>query len=57
MGKNTTTYQCNANEFDVLLNVFPFTDPDDEKMKVDVTSEDFQQVYKLGKREELKETE
>lgn len=53
--KYTTTYQCNPNEFDVLLNVFPFTDPDDEKIKVDVTSEDFQQLYQLGKGEELKE--
>ena len=30
--KYTTTYKCNPNEFDVLLNVFPFTDPDDEKI-------------------------
>lgn len=53
--KYTTTYQCKPNEFDVLLNVFPFTDPDDEKIKVDVTSEDFQQLYQLGKGEELKD--
>ncbi|KYG79311.1 hypothetical protein AWW67_13120 [Roseivirga seohaensis] len=53
--KYWTTYKCNPNEFDVLLNVFPFTDPDDEKIKVDVTSEDFQQLYELGKGEELKD--
>lgn len=40
-------------EFDVLLNVFHFTDPDDAKIKVDFTSEDFQQLYELGKGEEL----
>lgn len=53
--KYTTSYQCNPDEFDVLLNVFPFTDPDDEKIKVDVTSEDFQQLYELEKGEELKD--
>lgn len=53
--KYNTIYQCNPNEFDVLLNVFPFTDPDDEKIKVDVTSEDFQQLYELANGEELKD--
>ena len=47
--KYTTTYQCKRNEFEVLLNVFPFTDPNDEKIRVDVTSEDFQRLYELGK--------
>merc|ERR1712054_258686 len=45
--KYTTTYKCNPREFDVLVNVFPFTDPGDEKIKVDVTSEDFKQLYDL----------
>lgn len=47
--KYTTTYQCKRNEFEVLLNVFPFTDPNDKKISVDVTSEDFQRLYELGK--------
>lgn len=45
--KYTTTYQCNPGEFDVLLNVFPFADPGDEKIRVEVTSEDFKQLYEL----------
>lgn len=53
--KYSTTYKCSPKDFDVLLNVFPFTDPSDEKIKVDVTSEDFQQLYELDKGEELKD--
>ncbi len=53
--KYTTTYQCNPDEFDVLLNVFPFADPDDEKIKVDVTSKDFKQLYDLKTSRELKD--
>lgn len=53
--KYTTTYQCNPNEFDMLLNVFPFTDPNDEKIKVEVTSEDFKQIYDLQSTEKLKD--
>ncbi len=53
--KYTTTYQCNPDEFDVLLNVFPFADPEDEKVKVDVTSEDFNQLYNLQNGGELKD--
>lgn len=53
--KYTTTYKCNPNQFDVLLNVFPFADPDDEKIKVDVTSEDFKQLYDLQSENELKD--
>lgn len=53
--KYTTTYKCNPNEFDVLLNVFPFADPDLEKIKIEVTSEDFQQLYELAKGEALKD--
>lgn len=53
--KYTTTYRCNPQEFDVLLNVFPFTDPGNEKVKVDVTSEDFKQLYDLQSGGELKD--
>tara|TARA_R110002124_G_C8963856_1_gene514283 strand:- start:3687 stop:4370 length:684 start_codon:yes stop_codon:yes gene_type:complete len=53
--KYTTTYKCNPREFDVLLNVFPFTDPGDEKIKVDVTSEDFKQLYDLQSSSKLKD--
>jgi hypothetical protein len=53
--KYTTTYKCNPREFDVLLNVFPFTDPGDEKLKVDVTSEDFKQLYDLQSSSKLKD--
>lgn len=41
----STTYECNPNELDVLLNVFPLTEPDNEKIKVNVISEDFKQLY------------
>ena len=53
--KYTTSYNCNPNEFDVLVNVFPFADPDDAKIKVDVTSKDFQQLYDFSGSEELKD--
>ena len=53
--KYTTTYQCNPKEYDVLLNVFPFSDPGDEKIKVEVTSKDFQQLYELGQEKELED--
>lgn len=53
--KYTTSYRCNPNQFDVLLNVFPFADPGDEKIKVDVTSEDFKQLYDLQSDSELKD--
>lgn len=53
--KYTTTYKCNPREFDVLVNVFPFTDPGDEKIKVDVTSEDFKQLYDLQSSSKLKD--
>ena len=51
--KYTTTYRCNPNAFDVLLNVFPFTDPNNKKIKIEVTSADFQQLYELSKGEKL----
>ena len=50
-----TTYQCDPNEFNVLLNVFPFANPDKEKIKVDVTSQDFQRLYNLNQGEELED--
>ena len=53
--KYSTTYKCNPKEFDVLLNVFPFADPSDEKVKVDVTSEDFKKLYDLRSSGELKD--
>ena len=53
--KYTTTYQCNPNEFDVLLNVFPFADPRDAKITVDVTSKDFKQLYDLQRSPELRD--
>jgi hypothetical protein len=53
--KYTTTFQCNPKELDVLLNVFPFSDPDDEQIKVEVISEDFKQLYDLQSNEELKD--
>lgn len=53
--KYSTSYQCNPKEYDVLLNVFPFTDPSDEKIKVEVTSKDFQQLYELGQNKELED--
>lgn len=53
--KYSTTYRCNLNQSDVLLNVFPFADPDDEKINVDVTSEDFNQLYDLQSGSELKD--
>lgn len=53
--KYSTKYICNPKEFDVLLNIFPFADPSDEKVKVDVTSEDFKQLYDLQSGGELKD--
>lgn len=53
--KYTTTYRCNPKELDVLLNVFPFSDPDDEKIKVEVTSEDFKDMYDLRRGGDLKD--
>ncbi|MBD3631017.1 hypothetical protein [Cyclobacterium sp.] len=53
--KYTTTYQCNPKAFDVLVNVFPFSDPNDEKIKVEVTSKDFEQLYDFQSNEELKD--
>lgn len=53
--KYTTSYKCNPYEFDVLVNVFPFSDPNDAKIKVDVTSKDFQQLYELNGQERLKD--
>ncbi|ADR22053.1 hypothetical protein MATR_03130 [Marivirga tractuosa] len=53
--KYTTTYKCNPNEFDVLLNVFPFADPRDAKITVDVTSKDFKQLYDLQRSPELRD--
>tara|TARA_R110001592_G_scaffold64751_9_gene198916 strand:+ start:3050 stop:3676 length:627 start_codon:yes stop_codon:yes gene_type:complete len=53
--KYTTSYKCNPNQFNVLLNVFPFADPQDKKIKVDVTSEDFKQLYDLQSGSELKD--
>ncbi|WP_339881012.1 hypothetical protein [uncultured Algoriphagus sp.] len=57
--KYSTTFQCNPKEFDVLLNVFPFSDPDDEKIKVEVISRDFKQLYDLqsSKSKSLKDIE
>nr|WKN38638.1 hypothetical protein K4G66_07970 [Tunicatimonas sp. TK19036] len=53
--KYTTTYQCNPDELDILINVFPFADPNEEKIKVDITSEDFRQLYDLQSGEQLKD--
>lgn len=53
--KYTTTYQCNPDDFNILVNVFPFADLDDETIKVDVTSDDFQQLYDLGRGDELED--
>lgn len=53
--KYTTTYKCNPNEFDVLVNVFPFADPSDAKIKVEVTSKDFQKMYDLNGSEKLRD--
>lgn len=53
--KYSTTYKCSPKDFDVLLNVFPFTDPNDKKIKVDVTSKDFKQLYEIGNDEDLKD--
>ena len=53
--KYSTTFQCNPKEFDVLLNVFPFSDPDDEKIKVEVISRDFKQLYDLQSSSKLKD--
>lgn len=53
--KYTTSYKCNPNEFDVLVNVFPFSDPNDAKIKVDVTSKDFQRLYDLNGQKKLKD--
>jgi hypothetical protein len=53
--KYTTKYECNPKEFDVLLNVFPFSDSDDENIKVEVTSMDFKQLYDLQNNNELKD--
>ena len=53
--KYTTTYRCNPSEFDVLINVFPFADPSNKKIKVEVTSEDFRQLYALQSGEELED--
>jgi len=53
--KYTTTYRCNPKELDVLLNVFPFSDPDDEKIKVEVTSKDFKEMYDLRRGGDLKD--
>ncbi len=53
--KYSTTYKCSPKDFDVLLNVFPFTDPNDKKIKVDVTSKDFKQLYEIGNEEDLKD--
>ena len=38
----------------LFISKTPNHDPDDEKIKVDVTSEDFQQLYELGKGEEFR---
>lgn len=53
--KYTTSYRCNPKEFDVLLNVFPFTNPYNTKIKVDVTSDDFQELYELDNEGKLKD--
>ena len=51
----STTYKCNPDEFEVLLNVFPFTKPGNENIKVDVVSEDFKQLYDLQRGSALKD--
>ena len=38
----------------LFISKTPNHDPDDEKIKVDVTSEDFQQLYELGNGEEFR---
>lgn len=52
--KYTTTYTCKPNEPDVLLNVFPFTNPKKEKIKVAVNSGDFKELYNLNDLKEMR---
>src|SRR5690606_5168721 len=54
--KYTTSYTCNPDEYDVLINVFPFTNPNKTEIKVNVTSNNFQRLYDLtedGKLEDI----
>ena len=53
--KYTTSYWCKPNEFDVLINVFPFANPNKVETKVVVTSKDFQQLYDLAGGDKLKD--
>lgn len=53
--KYTTSYRCNPNEFDVLINVFPFANPNKVETSVAVTSKDFQQLYDFRGGDKLKD--
>ncbi|HNP94367.1 MAG TPA: hypothetical protein PKJ63_02020 [Cyclobacteriaceae bacterium] len=53
--KYTTSYWCEPNEFDVLINVFPFANPNKVETKVVITSKDFRQLYDLSGGDKLKD--
>jgi len=45
--KYKSTYSCNPEESDILINAFPFTDPRDKRIRVVAKSTGFQQLYDL----------
>lgn len=45
--KYSTTYTCNPEESDILINVFPFSDPSDRRIRVVAKSTEFQDLYDL----------
>ncbi|GAA4429607.1 hypothetical protein GCM10023188_15180 [Pontibacter saemangeumensis] len=54
-GKYSTLYQCIPSQSDVLVNVFPFTDLEEKKVAVDVSSSDFKSLYLIEKGTSLKD--
>lgn len=51
--KYTTTYRCDQNHTNIMVMVFPFSNPESKKAKISASSKDFKDLYNQNNIKEI----